>query len=198
MVNNYDGIARIYRPIKRLIFGEQLDIASSFFFNKIGAHEHILIVGGGSGEILRNIPADVNVTYIEKSHLMIRYAKRFESENVHFHCGDFLQFESAKKFDSIVCPFFLDVFNRESLDAAIKKLSTLLCSDGKLHVCDFQKGNFFQNIFIGFMYLFFKITTNIQVGTLLDIHGAILNHEFKELDSRLFVGGIVFSRFYTM
>lgn len=196
-MNNYNQIAWIYDPLKRLVFGNKLDSASTTFLNTIEVDQTVLIVGGGSGKILKGIPQSTNVIFLEKSHAMIKNAKRHMSSEIRFHCGDYLNFDFESKFDWIICPFFLDVFDKSDLDQAILKSHDLLKIDGRFLVSDFQKGNFFQNLLIRFMYGFFKITTNTQAARLQNIHGAILQNQFKEVSSRFFLSELVFSRIYT-
>ncbi|MFY0599203.1 MAG: class I SAM-dependent methyltransferase [Cyclobacteriaceae bacterium] len=195
-MNDFNRIAGIYDPIKNLVFGDKLDNASIHFLDRIQEGERVLILGGGSGKILKSITSNAQITYVERSQVMIRYAKQNAKEGVVFVCDDFMEFDSSVKFDWVVCPYLLDVFGLENLKLAVRKIHDLLEPDGKLMVTDFQKGAWYQNLFVRFMYLFFGWTTNIETKSLNNIHQVITEKGFFEKELHFFVNRMVFSRVY--
>lgn len=195
-MNDFDKIAGFYDPLKRLAFGKKLDKAATHFLNHIGEGDRVLVLGGGSGEMLDAITNEAQIIYLEKSSLMIRNAKEYAHKNVTFHCGDFMEFEGKVGFDWVVCPYFLDVFESENLKLVIHEIQGLLSKEGKLIVADFQKGKWYQNLFVSLMYLFFRWTTNIENKSLNNIHEMIMRGGFSEIYSKCFVNGMVFSRVY--
>src|SRR5688572_7103812 len=76
--NNFDLIANVYDQLARLIFGKELLKAQCYFLNKVSPDADVLILGGGSGELL-NILIRQNPTcriwYIDASFEMIASAK---------------------------------------------------------------------------------------------------------------------------
>jgi ubiquinone/menaquinone biosynthesis C-methylase UbiE len=196
-VNDYDRIARVYGPIKKLVFQNRLARATSHHLDLIEKGEKILILGGGSGEILNLMPLNVDITYLEKSKAMIHLARKYSRSYMTFVQQDFLQYDESELFEWVVCPFFLDVFDLEHLKKVLEKIASLVSKEGKLIVIDFNSGNWFQNIFIRSMYLFFRITTNIQTKKLLDIHQNVLDLGFEQNKKQLFSNGLIFSRIYS-
>ncbi|MEP4535064.1 MAG: class I SAM-dependent methyltransferase [Cyclobacteriaceae bacterium] len=195
-MNDFDKIAGFYDPIKRLIFGRKLNQAYQYYLPRLNEGDHVLIIGGGTGKILRHIPFNVRVTYVEKSRVMIKYARQNASLDTEFYWADFLHFESPDSYDWVICPFFLDVFDSEHLAQAIAKIRTLLKEEGKLIVTDFKPGERLQKLFVKVMYWFFKITTNIEAGKLLDINKHVLKSGFEGDESVFFMKNLIFSRIY--
>ncbi|MEO9476877.1 MAG: class I SAM-dependent methyltransferase [Cyclobacteriaceae bacterium] len=195
-MNDFDKIAGYYDPIKRLVFGRKLNQAYQHYLPRLKEGDHVLIIGGGTGKILRDIPFNVRVTYVEKSRVMIRHARQYAQLDTEFYWADFLEYESPDTYDWIICPFFLDVFDSEHLTEVIAKIKIFLKPDGRLIVTDFKAGKRLQKLFVKVMYWFFKITTNIEAGQLLDINKHILISGFEDEESSFFMKNLIFSRIY--
>lgn len=195
-MNNFDKIAGFYDPIKSLVFGKKLNRAYLHFLSRLNEGDHVLIIGGGTGKILRDMPFNVRVTYVEKSRVMIRHARRYAQLDTEFYWADFLQFESPDTYDWVICPFFLDVFDSEHLTQVIEKIKNFLKPDGRLIVTDFKPGERLQKLFVRFMYWFFKITTNIEAAKLLDIDEYVLKGGLEGEESVFFMKNLIFSRIY--
>ncbi len=196
-MNEYDNIAPHYDRLKKLIFQQKLSNAAAFYLDHLHDDDKVLILGGGSGDLLSHLPQDSQITYLDKSLVMLDLAKKNATSNVNFIHADFLNYESDQKYDWILCPFFLDVFNEDSLKTVIRKMKSLLSKNGKLIVTDFQKGNLFQNILVRGMYLFFQITTRIQTKKLLDFHQNIVEFGFSQEKCQYFTNQLIFSRIYS-
>ena len=113
---DFDTIAFAYDHLKRLVFGKALDKAQIALIPYIPSQARILIIGGGTGQIITDIlerkPVK-QITYVELSAKMLQAAKNRVSsrkiDNVQFFRGtaDFLKEQSA--FDVIITPFVLDL-----------------------------------------------------------------------------------------
>ena len=88
-MNDFDGIASIYNGLKRLMFGNILDRIVADSMKSIPASSSVLIIGGGTGEILNYLPENCKVDYIEKSGKMIRKAKTQKRVGINFIHRDF-------------------------------------------------------------------------------------------------------------
>ena len=76
--SNFNFIAPFYNFLQRLIFGNHLQKAQSFFLNEIKPSSTVLIIGGGSGEIISSIfqvSIPEKVVFVEQSSKMIELAK---------------------------------------------------------------------------------------------------------------------------
>ncbi len=193
--NNFNLIAPFYGTLKSVTFGRSLDEASSKYLKSINTGE-MLILGGGRGEILSSIDREVRKSFLEKSQKMIGYARSF-SDDTDFICDDFLQFETENRYETIVCPFFLDAFDYDHLNVVIRKIHRLLKNDGNLLVADFQNtGKFTHQSMLWLMHAFFRLTTNLQSRRLEDINKMILELGFVLEKEAFLCNSFVFSRIY--
>lgn len=192
-MNNFDRIAWCYDFVKRLVFGDMLDRASAHFLSKIPPGSKVLIIGGGTGRILDDISGELQITYLEKSVNMLRRAQRRQSANVDFVHIDLLDFQASKKFDCIICPFFLDLFTREMLGNVMLKLKQSMVPGGQLLVADFS---YRSSVLLKIMYLGFRVSSNIPAKSIPPIQEMIVDSGFQLIDSTMFLNGQVFSSYF--
>ncbi len=193
-MNDFNGIAWCYDPLKQLVFGNKLDQASTHFLSAIPAGSRLLIVGGGTGNLLLGIPDGVQICYVEKSVEMLKKARSRLERKVDLIHLDFLDYHPSHPFDYVVCPFFLDLFDPDSLRAVIKKISSVLKEDGKLLVADFS---FQKSGLLRLMYAAFGVVTNISAKSIPPIHDLLSNSGFEMVDSAVYFNGLVFSHQYS-
>lgn len=195
-MRSFDRIAWVYDFLKHLIFGVSLDRLWVAHFYAISAEDKVLILGGGTGEILLNLPSSCQITFLDHSAEMIHRAKARAAQNVSFIRADFITYSASEKYDWIICPFFLDVFEAKDLEIALHKIMELLLPSGRLIVTDFQVSNRSQSWLVWLMYTFFRATTGLSNKALLPIHELVLNTGFLEKDVRFSKHQFVFSRIY--
>ncbi|MBV6639838.1 MAG: class I SAM-dependent methyltransferase [Cyclobacteriaceae bacterium] len=189
-MNDFDGIAWCYDPLKRLIFGDTLDRASSHFLPKINPGARILILGGGTGKILQDVPDGVHITFLDKSEKMLQLAQKRPQKNVEFVNADFLNFQPPLKFDWVICPFFLDLFDSGTLNKVIRKIADVLVPGGELLVSDFT---YRKSLLIRVMYVTFRIVSRVEARKIPPILKSLEGSGFQQLDSITFLNGLVFS-----
>ena len=196
-VNDFDGVACFYDLLARLVFGNTIIEASSHYLSKLSAGDSILIVGGGTGKILKDIPAGVNVDYVEYSAQMLKRSQRYSREEIRFIQGDFFEVELKGNYDYVVFPFFLDLFSDEKIRKAIYKVRLLLKPSGKLIVTDFQSTHhFFQKLLISSMILFFRVSARMESKRLESIMEILSEEKFVEEDGHLWKRGMIFSSIF--
>ena len=175
--NNFNFVAPFYRWLSLMVYGRKLEAVQHTHLNLIEPGANILVLGGGSGEILNHLPADSHITFLDLSEAMLDQAKK--KRRVHFVHADFLQWESTEHFDCIITPFFLDCFAPDDLQTAIQKIKVLLQPDGRLIVVDFyHDGRRTTGFLLRLMHLFFRWTANLSSGKLQDIHETVLQEGF--------------------
>jgi len=123
---NYNFIAPLYDRLKKLVFGDQIDVAERTYYHRVKSGEKVLVVGGGTGTNLKFLSNSSHITYIDSSSKMIEIAREKRKNAIQFTICDFLEFESSEQFDWIICPFVLDVFTEEDLKDVILKLKVLI------------------------------------------------------------------------
>jgi tRNA (cmo5U34)-methyltransferase len=200
-LNRFNWIASLYDKLAKLFFGSELLKAQLHFIQEIKAGDHLLIIGGGSGEfllLLLKAHPDIKVTYVEASSRMISLSREKVKafSNVEFIHGTEDEI-SNMSYDFIIANFFFDVFNQPVLDQIIEKLGRNLKSRGKWIVTDFTGSRLpYHRFLLKAMYMFFKSRGSIDASKLpqwlvtLQRHGLKLKHE------RLFVNGFVSSQIF--
>ncbi len=196
VVNDFNRIAPFYDRIAKLIFGNQLIRAQIHFLSEIKPNDDVLILGGGTGQLLEYFPSCNKVLFVEKSEQMILYASRRKIEaDVDYINEDFLNYDHNRKFDIIICPFFLDCFDEINLHQVLRKIKSSLKSEGNLLVIDFKK-NGFNGLMLKSMHVFFRIFSKLESKSLLDIHQKVLDVGFREAKVKFSHRNQLFSRLY--
>uniref|UniRef100_UPI00404AB701 class I SAM-dependent methyltransferase n=1 Tax=Fulvivirga sp. TaxID=1931237 RepID=UPI00404AB701 len=198
-MNDFNSLAWIYDFLARLVFGSKWNKVQTSFVPPIQTKTKILVLGGGTGAFLEYLEPYHHVTYLDLSEKMIEKAKQRKTvAQVDFANADFLNWETTKKFDAVVCPFFLDSFGQLEVEIIVEKIKNLLLDDGVLIVLDFQKGTWIQNVVMNVMHLFFKVFANLKSTRLLDLHALVLRASFEEQSVQNFYGNWIACRQYTL
>ncbi len=182
-----------------MTFGERLDRASNHFLTEVRPGSQVLILGGGTGECLCHLPA-CSVHYVEKSCRMATLAgKRTTKASVCFQVDDFLTWESDINFDVVLCPFFLDVFDRSDLLEVLYKIKRKMTRESELIVTDFHPTQRFSHLLLlQLMHWFFNATADLQSKKLQPLAGIIENQGFDTIARKEFLSGLVFSQRFKM
>lgn len=190
---NFDFVAPFYDGLVRLVFGKKLWQAQQAHLELIQPDDQVLVLGGGTGRILDWLPA-CQITYLELSKRMIERAKgQGEAQFIH---ADFLMWETNQKFDWIICPFFLDCFDKGGLRYALDKIQGFLKEGGSLCVTDFKIENRKQALLVRIMILFFRWIARLEAKKLLELRKKTGNH-FMRTKQAEFLNGLVFSDLYS-
>lgn len=198
MIGTYNKLSPFYDGLSRLVFWGNIQKANVLFINDLPANSKVLIMGGGTGKLLEVLPEQIEVDYVDFSSQMILRAKRRKCKaKIHFHTIDFLQFEEDKNYDAILCPFFLDQFNKAEMGAVLTKIVSTLKDRGTLLVSDFypaevQPGSL-QKIVLWFTLQFFKRFNKLTISKLENIHNHLLSAGFSLEKEQKFYFGMIFS-----
>lgn len=193
-VNDFDRIAGFYDFLANMVFGGRLLRSQKAMLRYLNDTDLVLILGGGTGQILNFTPLVKRVDYLEKSVKMMKRAKKRKcASEVLFFEVDFFEFQSSIKYDVVICPFFLDCFNEQNLSIAIEKIRSLLSLDGKLIVIDFEN---IPTLLDLAMHFFFRQTAKLESTVLKPIHQKIIRSDFDLVDERKFLEKRVFARLY--
>jgi ubiquinone/menaquinone biosynthesis C-methylase UbiE len=179
MPNDYNGIAKFYDALSRIIYQRSIIKAQQFLIQFISNNDTVLLVGGGTGWILEEISKlkkqNILVVYVEKSSAMIDLAKKrkYGNINVKFINDAIENYDPATQFDIIFTPFLFDNFLEEKIQRVFSKLDLLLSQNGMWLYADFVNDKinkkYWQQFLLKTMYTFFKITTGIEAQELIDM-----------------------------
>jgi tRNA (cmo5U34)-methyltransferase len=174
--SGFDRIAWIYDFLAFLVFGRTLNNAQKALLPKIPRNSRILIIGGGSGWLLREIVLQCqprHVLYVEASAQMLQLSRSQvqslgEEAPVEFRLGNEKVIQLSDEVDVVICPFFLDLFTTERLrNSILPRLTQSLSADGIFLITDFvpSKSTFHQ-LLIQIMYWFFGQIARIEANQL--------------------------------
>lgn len=195
-MNNFNLIASVYDSLAKLVFGKSLLDSQTYFLPKIKESDSVLILGGGTGKLLKHLPQCKQVHFVELSSRMLARAKNRDCKtSVDFIQADFLNQDFSLIYDVIICPFFLDCFDEKNMWKSLIKIKSLLNPEAILLVSDFQKTR--RNGFLlKFMHLFFRISVSLQSRKLNNIHQEVLLVGLNVQEEKFFHRNMIFSRLY--
>ena len=200
--NDFDKVAPFYDRLARLIFRKSIKKAQMEYLHLIKPASKILILGGGTGWILKEIidrQPEVEITYVEKSTRMVELAKTAcPNCNIEFVNLAFEEWQTEEKFDFIMCNFFLDVFQSQKLkDQIIPKIKSLIAENGGLLVADFQVNqSIWQKLLLWAMHRFFGLFSNMESQKLINLNELLISNRLKETSASYFFKGMIFSGVY--
>jgi hypothetical protein len=161
----YDRVAGFYDLVVKLFFGNALLNIQGKALKQLPPVDHITIVGGGSGNILKVLFQQSKAkryTYIEASDRMRTRAMH----RLNAHECDRVYFSAAApedlKTDLIILPFVLDCYPDDEVEDLLRSAKAWLNAKGSILIVDFNleerqgfKGGWVQRKFIGLLYAFF-------------------------------------------
>ncbi|MEO8146283.1 MAG: class I SAM-dependent methyltransferase [Bacteroidia bacterium] len=203
-MSNFNHIASIYDMLARLIFGSNLYNAKIHFLNVIKHGSNILIIGGGTGDILNKLLTSTQntvVDFIEPSQGMIKNARQNllpEFVNrVNFINDNHNIITHHKQYDVVMAFFIFDIFKQDEALLISKKINDSLKENGLWLFADFfYTENYFQRCLIWLMYRFFKITTGISANKLPDYDVIFKQLKVALTHEKYFMKGLVKARVY--
>jgi len=183
---SFDKLARVYRLLERISFGNRLELARSGPLKHLAiTPESILLLGDGDGRFCQRILSrfeNANIVSIDSSQKMIECARErlikanLDINNVRFVNRDIRSYEFPKaEYDLIALNFVLDCFTQQNLNPLLPKIEASLEPGGFLVYSDFAipdkpaPKRLFAKIIVTFLYLGFRATTDIQSSRLPNV-----------------------------
>lgn len=199
----FDRLVPFYDLLVWVVYGSHIRKAQAYFLNRIPDHSKILILGGGTGWILKALLSDKNsceVWYVESSSAMILKArKRDTGKNIiHFITGTEADIPEQIKFDVVITNFFLDMFSDTSNEEIARLVISILSPRSQWHVTDFVSTTvWWQKLLLKVMYTFFRFTCGIEARE-LPSWDAIIQQHMKINATEFFFGKFIKSAVYTL
>ena len=204
---NYDKIANNYDWISRIVFGKALINAQLYLLNYIENDCDVLIVGGGTGWILEALSTmkkgGLHIDYVESSAKMMELSQKrtYSPNQVQFINMPIEKYVTSKRYDVIITPFLFDNFTIEKISLVFSLLNQMLIRNGLWLYADFtyikSTSPFWQKILLKSMYLFFRLTANIETDKLVDM-SPFFGPTFQQVSEKVFyqkfIKAIVFKK----
>jgi ubiquinone/menaquinone biosynthesis C-methylase UbiE len=204
-LNRFNWLSRHYDLLTRLVFGKAIYDSQVHFLSLIRPGAHVLILGGGSGELLRPLSSKnphCKVWYVEASSGMLVLATEKTGEkfrkNVQFIHGTEESIPEGVMFDAIITNFFLDLYPVNTLLVLCHQIVPKLHDGGLWLVSDFvDGGKWWQRIMLWLMYRFFVLACKIEATRLPAWNDLLRISGLRQRGVKLFFGGFIKSAVYT-
>lgn len=205
MNRSYDTVAPFYDCLAHLVFGKSILSAQKFLINYIPSNSTVLIIGGGSGNVLREItakhPRGLKITYVDSSQSMIKLSKKHSTgENVVTFINEPFQTVTINYgYDVVITEFFFDNFLPATAHTIFNKVNNLLKPGGMWLYSDFVIDNhapLWQKLLLKTMYAFFRMFTNIEAASLPEVSSFFSSNDYNQMASENFYKGFIRSVLY--
>ena len=203
-LNRFNWLSRHYDLLTRLVFGKAIYDSQVHYLSLIKPGARILILGGGSGELLPSLRSknpDCKVWYVEASSGMLVLAAEKTGEefkkDVRFIHGTEEAIPERVMFDAIITHFFLDLFPEDRLLALCRQIVPKLQDGGLWLVSDFvDRGRWWQRMMLWVMYRFFVLACRIEATRLPAWNDVLGLSGLRQREEKLFFGGFIKSTVY--
>lgn len=203
-INGFNRVAPVYDALQRMVFGNALIGSQRAFLDAIPDNSNVLILGGGSGETMKdllNLRGGCHIWYVEASDVMISLAREQVQTHeglVHFIHGTEASIPRDVVFDAAITGFFLDIFPDERVVTIGRAMSRHLRREGIWLITDFvDTGKWWHRILLWTMYRFFRMTSGIESRSLPHWQTQVAATGFRQNRSRCFSGGFINSSVWT-
>ena len=205
-LNRFNWLARHYDALSRLVFGKAVLQSQLHFLPGALARHHrkMLIIGGGSGEILKEIwkaSPDCSIWYVEASSEMLKLAAgKVRGEyrmKINFIHGTEDTIPEEPLFDVVITNFVLDLFPDMKVSDLCHSLSARLHPSGLMLVSDFvDGGKWWQRPMLSAMYSFFRVMCRIEATSLPRWEAHLRFAGLYEQEVKYFFWGFIKSAVY--
>ncbi|HYG20045.1 MAG TPA: class I SAM-dependent methyltransferase [Ohtaekwangia sp.] len=196
-INAFDKVAGVYDRLNRLVFGKSMVNAQTAFIDTIPEKSKVLILGGGTGWILRELIARKPLCefwYIDASRKMIALSKKAVQQDarVHFIHGTEMSIPHTLLIDVVITNFYLDLFPEAALKGIIRSILPALKDGGLWLAVDFVDGQrWWHRAMLRVMYIFFRTFCSITAGRLPDWKAQLEAAQLVPREERYFFGGFI-------
>lgn len=173
---SYDKIARQYDFLSRLVFFKSQVKAQTEQLGYIGHCKNLLIVGGGTGWILKDLNAiaqPIAIVFVEMASEMIALAKKIDTHHhVEFVHRDIEAYQTDQVFDAVLTPFLFDNFDRAKAERVFVHIDSLLAVEAIWLYADFylnRQSALWKRAVLKAMQLFFRLVNVVRVNDLVDV-----------------------------
>ncbi len=200
-INSFDKVAGVYDWLTRLVFGKSMVSAQTIFIEKIADGSKVIILGGGTGWMLRELlvqKPSCAFWYVDASQKMIALSKAAVQHDprVHFIHGTERSIPHGLLADVVITNFYLDLFPEASLKGIIQSILPFLKDGGLWLAVDFvDGGKWWQRKMLRLMYAFFKTFSSIAAGRLPDWKVQLANANLVPVEERYFFRGFICARY---
>ena len=207
----FDRLAPMYHTLERVTYGGFLHRCRTAHLSRLAACRRALVLGDGDGRFLADLlraNANVVVDSIDISHAMVNLARQRiaaipgASQRVRFYTGDARTLPlPGVGYDLVVTNFFLDCFPAHELAELIDRISAVCHAeavwvDGDFRLPESGWARPVARVLLAGMYAFFRLTTRIPAGRLIDPAPYLTAHGFALESEVTLLRGFLSSRLW--
>jgi len=182
VARGFDRLAAVYDLAARLFPGDALRSCAEALLPRVPGGARVLVVGGGTGRVLPALLAGRPraIVWLDASPAMCARARRRVPAGapVEIRVGGLDRLGAAERFDAIVTPFVLDLWDGRELDAVVARLASALAPDGTWVHADFAHGR--ARALAAVLYGFFRVTCGVRARRVADWDEVFRRAGFEE------------------
>ena len=203
----YDQLARRYRLLEMIMFGNDLQRARTSLLDRIPDEGRALVLGDGDGRFLQQFhhaKPGWDFLSIDQSSAMLRLQKE-RLPSLSDDCFQQAELRSwrpnAGSFDLLVTCFFLDCFSETDLTALLPRWLRGLRRGGLFYLVDFQHPSrgwrrVRASCYLSAMHHFFRWQTGLSNHRLVDLSALVDRFPLDQLDSAESSQNLIAARLY--
>jgi ubiquinone/menaquinone biosynthesis C-methylase UbiE len=194
---SYDKIAKQYDFLSRLVFVKSQIKAQTDQLHYLVNCNSLLIVGGGTGWILKDLNTlarPIKIVFVEMSIAMITLAKKVETHHqIEFVHDDIEMYKTEAVFDAVLTPFLFDNFDLAKAEKVFSNIDKLLVKNGLWLFVDFyvdERAALWKKAILKTMHLFFKWINVVHVAELIDV-SPFFNSNYSVIKEDFYYGKFI-------
>lgn len=194
---SYDKIAKQYDFLSRLVFFKSQVKAQTEQLGYIGHCKSLLIVGGGTGWILKDLNAmaqPIKIVFVETAIEMIALAKKVDTHHpIEFIHQDIEAYQTDQVFDAVLTPFLFDNFDWAKAERVFGRIDSLLSEKGIWLYVDFylnKQSAWWKRAILKAMHLFFRLINVVRVNDLVNV-SPFFEHRYTVVAERNYYGNFI-------
>lgn len=203
-LNRFNRIARHYDGLKRFVFRGAIYESQIRFLSSVPLGGNVLILGGGTGEILpllQQINPECRIWFIDASSQMLKMAfarcMKTSLNRVHFIHGTENDLPEDVVFQAVITNFFLDLFPDDKGTEICSRIFRRVGGEAVWLASDFVAGrNRWQTVFLWAMYRFFRAVCGIEARKLPAWQCQLRGLGMMEMASEVYYRGFMKSVLY--
>lgn len=198
---SYDRLAKHYDFLSRLVFFKSQVRAQTDQLHYLKNCKNLLIVGGGTGWIIKDLNAvsvPIQITFVETSIKMIDLAKEVNTHHkLQFIHEDIENFKPDGKFDAILTPFLFDNFDDGKAEKVFTHLDGMLLKNAVWLYTDFRlDGKWWKKLLLKSMHLFFRLIKVVNIDSLPKTEQHFTKEGYQLLKQKFYYGGFIEGKTY--
>jgi SAM-dependent methyltransferase len=205
---NFDRVARIYRWIELVTFGNSLWRCRCAFLDELHACRNALVIGDGDGRFtarLLELNPSIRIDAVDASREMLLTLLRnagAHANRVRTYRADAREWmPPGSSYDAIVTHFFLDCLSTDEVFELAQRLQNCSAPSSRWVVSEFAipvswYGRLVARPLVAFLYLAFRLLTGIQALRLPNHRDAMTRAGFKLNLDRSTLAGLLVSEMW--